>query len=501
MKIVVAEFHQESNSFNPIPCTIDYFKSGRIYEGEDIRAHLFDKPCAVAGILDAIDEANVQAIPAYSMFTMSGGPVDHSVVEHFIKKVVECIEKNLPVDAVCLSLHGATQTTKYEDCSGYMIEAIRSVIGEQAVIAVSTDLHANITPKMVENSSIICGYQTYPHLDHYETGYRTAKLALSCLLDEKKPKMIRVGIPMIVPASTYSTMTGPFSDLMNYARSLVEKGEILDVTIYQMQPWLDVEEAASAVIVIDHDEEKAQKFALDLAQRLFDMREEFTPNLHSIDDVISIATQNNDHKPVILVDSADSTNAGATGDGVEVVRRLLELKSNVKTAIAIVDGRAADLAHQMGVGKKTMFSIGGTRFPEVNRPLLVEGYVKSLHDGIFTQEGPAGRGVVNNIGHSAVLQVGNIDILVCQHIYGNGDPQLYRAFGIELLFYQLVVVKACTSFRAAYSLFSKQIYETDTPGAASVNLKSLPFKRLPKDFYPFSTLENDKIERNFCRGK
>lgn len=148
-----------------------------------------------------------------------------------------------------------------------------------------------------------------------------------------------------------------------------------------------------------------------------------------------------------------------------------------------------------------MFSIGGTRYPKINRPLLVEGYVKSLHDGIFTQEGPAGRGIVNNIGHSAVLRVGNIDILVCQHIYGNGDPQLYRAFGIEPLFYQLVVVKACTSFRAAYSLFSEKIYETDTPGAASVNLKSLPFKRLPKDFYPFSTLENYKLGHNFCRGK
>lgn len=355
MKIVVAEFHQESNSFNPIPCTIDFFKSGRIYEGDDIRIHLSDKPCAVAGILDAIDEVNVQAIPAYSMFTMSGGPVDHSVVEHFIKKVRGFIRKNFPVDGVFLSLHGATQTTTYEDCSGYIIEAIRNVIGEKAVIAVSTDLHANVTPKMVENSSIICGYQTYPHLDHYETGYRTAKLGLSCLLDEKKPKMLHAGVPMIVPASTYSTMTGPFSELMNYARSLVEKGEILDFTIYQMQPWLDVEEAASAVIVIDHDEEKAQKFALDLAQRLFDMRDEFTPNLYSIDDVITIAAQNNDHKPVILVDSADSTNAGATGDGVEVVRRLLELKSNVKTAIAIVDAKAADLAHQMVWEKRLCF--------------------------------------------------------------------------------------------------------------------------------------------------
>ncbi|MEH7387637.1 M81 family metallopeptidase, partial [Bacillus sp. JJ1521] len=465
MKIVIAEFHQESNSFNPVPCTLDYFERGRIYEGEDIRENLSDKPCAIAGILDAIDEANVQAIPAYSMFTMSGGPVDHAVVDHFINKVINYIQNNNPIDGVFLSLHGATQTTEYEDCSGIIIEELRKIIGEKAVIAVSSDLHANITPKIVQNSSIVCAYHTYPHLDHYETGYRTAKLGLSYLLDEVKPKMVRVGIPMIVPASTYSTMSGPFSELMEYAKSLINNGEVLDFSIYQMQPWLDVIDGESSIIVIDNDEKNALKHAQELAQRLFDMRGAFQPNLHTIEEVITIAEQNTEEIPVILVDSADSTNAGATGDSVEVVRKIIESNSNVKTAIAVVDANAANLSHKLGVGNNATFTIGGTRFPDVNRPLQVEAYIKSLHDGIFAQEGPAGKGMVNNIGPSAVLKVGNIDILVCHHIFGNGDPQLFRAFGLEPKSYQLVVVKACTSFRAAYSLFTNKIYETDTPGA------------------------------------
>ena len=494
VKIVLVEFHQESNSFNPWPSTFDFFRRNGIYEGEDIRDFFSTKPCAIAGMLQAIGEAGATAIPGYSMFTWSGGPVDQSVVDHFIDKTKAIIENNSPVDGVFISLHGATQTTLHDDCSGYILEAVRQTIGEKAVIAVSTDLHANITAKMMKHADVICGYQTYPHRDHLETGYRAAKLGLSCLLEEEKPRMARAIVPMIVPASGYTTMHGPFAELIAYAKSLEASGAIQDFSIYQMQPWLDVEEGGSAVVVIDRDAKKAAFYALELARKLFDLRKEFQPELRSIDEVIDSALRKDNGKPVILVDSADSSNAGATGDSVAVLHRLLRRQSDLKTAFVVIDAPAADLAHRIGVGKTATFSIGGTKLPAMNKPIRVEAYVKSLHDGVFTQEGPAGRGTVQRIGPAAVLKTGNIDILVCHHITGNGDPQLYRAFGIEPTFYQLVVVKACGSYRAAYSLLSDEMYDADTPGAASVQLTSLPFRRLPKAFFPFSELDDYAVD-------
>lgn len=499
MKAVVIEFHQETNSFNPNVCTRSYFEQSRIAIGEEL-FELIGKPCALGGIFKALQEKNVDIIPGISMFTMSGGRVDQKVVDEFIERSIQAIHQHASIDAVFISLHGATETTEHEDCSGYIIEAIRSVVGNETILACSTDMHANITTKMMEHSNIICGYETYPHVDHFETGYRTGKLGLSCLLDVNKPKMVQVKIPMIVPASAYTTMSGPFAALINEGQLLVKNREIDDFSIYQMQPWLDVEDGASSVIVIAKEEAKAEEYALFLARKLFNLRESFQPNLYSIDQVIKIAEKNTNSQPVVLVDSADSTNAGSTGDSVAVVKKMLESGSKVKTAIAIVDAPAADLAHEIGVGNKAVFSIGGTKLPEMNETLQVECYVKSLHDGTFVQEGPAGRGMINNIGPSAVLRIGNIDVLVCHHIFGNGDPQLFRAFGMEPTLYELITVKACTSFRAAYSKFTDQIYDTDTPGAASVDLKSLPFKRLSKHVYPFSSLENDEINE-FVYGK
>jgi microcystin degradation protein MlrC len=93
-----------------------------------------------------------------------------------------------------------------------------------------------------------------------------------------------------------------------------------------------------------------------------------------------------------------------------------------------------------------------------------------------------------------VITVAEIDIVLCHAMMMNGDPQIYRGFGLEPTFYQMVVVKACTSFREAYSPICEMICLTDTPGAASANLKSLPFQKVPDTFYPFSDLDDYQIK-------
>jgi microcystin degradation protein MlrC len=83
------------------------------------------------------------------------------------------------------------------------------------------------------------------------------------------------------------------------------------------------------------------------------------------------------------------------------------------------------------------------------------------------------------------VRFGNLDALICQMIVSPGDPQLYRGFGIEPMMYDLVVVKANTSFRVGYAKIAGEIYEADTPGAAAPDLLRLPFRRLTERIYPW----------------
>lgn len=61
----------------------------------------------------------------------------------------------------------------------------------------------------------------------------------------------------------------------------------------------------------------------------------------------------------------------------------------------------------------------------------------------------------------------------CTH---SGDPQVFRHFGIELTLYDLIGVKANTSFKEPYGKFAGHICYADTSGADASNLKQFEWK-------------------------
>ena len=83
------------------------------------------------------------------------------------------------------------------------------------------------------------------------------------------------------------------------------------------------------------------------------------------------------------------------------------------------------------------------------------------------------------------MRFGNTDILLGNTGAASGDPQLFRHFGIEPTLYDLIVVKANTSFRLPYGKIYDLIYCADTPGAGAANLKQFVWEHIPEGMYPF----------------
>jgi microcystin degradation protein MlrC len=289
---------------------------------------------------------------------------------------------------------------------------------------------------------------------------------------------------MMVPAAAYTTGVGPFGDLVSDAHALVADGTLEDFSIYQIQPWLDVERPNSAVVVYSTSPEHAEASAAELATRLYAMRHDLKADLHSVEEIAARAASPESSKPVILVDSADSSNAGAPGDSATVVGVLSSSFPHLRAATIIVDSAAVEAAFAAGVGGTQTFTLGGSIEPRAV-PVTVEGRVRSLHDGGFDVEGQGSAGKHIELGRTAVIRVGQVDVLVCHTISGNGDPQLYRAFGIDQKMYDLVVVKANTSFRAGYEPFAGEIYLADTPGAAASDIQTLPFTKSHLHAFPW----------------
>lgn len=491
MKIVLSGFHQEVNSFSPGINGKEQYARGGSCDGQAMldMARGFGKQNsgkdAISATYKVLSEAGAEIVSAGYRQAQAGAIIDQTVLSEYIDQLVAIVKSNLPLDGVFLALHGAAQTTERDDPEGDIIEAVRQAVGAETVIAVSTDLHANVTARMAQNADVICGYNTYPHVDIYETGLRSATLGLRMIKERNALHMAHVTIPMVVPASAYTNLTEPFSKLISRGHSLVEQGELEDFSVYQMQPWLDVSVGGSSVVTVSSNAEKADKYALELAAALYDMRHEFKSELYEVDDIIRIAENNKSGKPVICNDFADSSNAGAAGDSVEVLERIIALESDIHGLIYMNDGPFADKCAELGVGKTIKAPLGGFKSTKLYSPITVEATIKAVYDGNMT----ISHGVRVDMGVSAVIQIRNTIVVVTHEHCFNGDPRLYSCFGYNVCDFDMVVVKACTSFRAFYGPLTDLIYPAATHGAASADLCGMNFRKLSREFYPFSDKE------------
>jgi len=486
MKFLAAGFHQESNSFSSQYSDLRMFGVQR--GSELLTRHHARANTILAGFFAVLNEAGAESIPVVHYIAKSGGPVYREAVDVFLKELLDACEQNAPFDGICLDLHGATDMVGSEDCCGYILETIRRRVGENVLIAVGCDFHANITDRMWENASLIAGYQTYPHVDYFSTGARAVKLALMKLRGEQVVQA-RVRIPMIVPAEGYGTNDGPFADLTRECHQLVEQGEILDFSLYQMQPWLDLSDAGGTVLITAREEQVAARYAKELAHRIFELREQMEVKLYTVDEVIDAVKTNESKMPVILVDSADSPSAGSSADSSFVLARLLERGEDIRACLMVADPAAAAHAFELGVGAEGDFTLGGAYEPDFQKSITLRAYVKCLHDGNYQPSGGS-LSLIQRTGKTAVLQIGSIDLVVYTRTDVGSDPQSYRAFGVEPSCYQLVMVKSATQYKVYYKHFSTLFYPTDTPGSSSANLAAMPFEHVPRPFWPLDRIRS-----------
>lgn len=483
-RVLLCEIHEESDTFNPIIYGLDSFASRRYAKGKEAYDICKKLPCTFRGMADAIEEGGAEVIPSISLYGGSGGRIADDVMDLFKSEVKATLDKCGKVDAACVSLHGAMCSETCDDACGELLSYIRELVGRDVPIAASFDLHANVTDKMLGTADILCGYQSYPHVDFYETGYRAASLCMRILRGEPT-YLASVDVPILTPPAGYTSLEEPFRGVIERGKDLIRDGKLLDFTVFNVQPWLDVENIRSNVLAIADTEEAAKKYADEIAKLFFDNRDGYMPDLMSIDEVIDLAESEDTKKPVILSDAADSPNGGAVGDSVSVALRMKERGSKISMGMFVVDPEAAAKAFEVGVGGEAWFEVGGKFTPGMPGPFTGMGKVRSLHDGFFRQEGPAGKGFANYCGKTAVVSFGSIDMMICEKPGASGDPQILRHFGIEPKLYDLIVVKANTSFKVAYAPFAGEMCSADTPGAGASNLKSLKWTKLPKGLYPF----------------
>lgn len=85
----------------------------------------------------------------------------------------------------------------HEDGEGELLQRIRALTGPALPIAITLDLHANVTQAMTDHADIVVSYKTYPHTDIRERACQAGRLLNRALI---KPRTLRFALPMMQEA-------------------------------------------------------------------------------------------------------------------------------------------------------------------------------------------------------------------------------------------------------------------------------------------------------------
>jgi len=90
------------------------------------------------------------------------------------------------------------------------------------------------------------------------------------------------------------------------------------------------------------------------------------------------------------------------------------------------------------------------------------------------------------MGPSALLDLGGVQVAVISQRQQLLDPAQLDVLGVDLDQVTTLVVKSRGHFRAAFADFAppERIFEVDCPGLTTPNLKTLPWRHLPRPIYP-----------------
>ena len=494
MRIAIGQLWQETNTFNPIATTRADFEAFGVVRGAALVEQMADMN-ELGGIIQSL-RTWPEKPEIVGLVRLPAWPAGTATAETFgwlRGEMLDSLRAALPVDAVLLALHGSMAAEGAPDVEGDILEAVRAMTGPEIPLVATLDLHANITERMVRNSDALVLYHTAPHIDVFETGVRGAAV-LRRILDGARPVSALGKLPMVVPAERANTQApASVSFGIRERLQLLERDpHILSSGLATVQPWLDIPEFGTAVLVVsDGDPELARKHCDEIAVFVWEHRREYLPDLVSIEEGVWVAFDEPDGL-VVLSDSADATTSGAPGDSNHLLREMLKYDWPRPALVTLVDPELVGECARRGVGSEFSASLGGKRDSRNSTPLTATVRIEKLFPAKFIMSGHLAKNMPIDMGPSAVLRIGNIRILVTTRTGPHFAPQFFQSAGIDPFAAQLLVAKSPCGFRAAYASRAKRILVVRAPGCAPSDFWRYPYHNIPRPLWPWDEIADWK---------
>ena len=488
MKFVIAQMQHETNTFSPVPTPWEAFGNGGPSIGREAFEAVHGTQVPMAAFLDLARKEGAEVVTPIAAWANPSGPVDGGAYDRICGLICDAVRQGC--DAVFLDLHGAMVVEgRTDDGEGTLLARIRE-ISPGIPIAVSLDLHANVTDRMVRNCNAIAGYKTYPHVDGYDAGHLAGRLLLRYLKGEIEPVMAWGNRPLLAHTLRQNTSESPMRDFVEAAHA-AERAGLLAASAFGGFQQADIHDAGiSAVVVADRDRAAAHAACDAILDAAWARKEDFVYRGRPLEQALAEAKRLGDQGggPVLLLDHADNCASGATQDTMHVLEAALRMGLADIGVAPIRDPEAVARMVEAGIGNRVTLPVGGkVDMPAIGRkgePMQLTGVVRNITDGEYTITGPQFTGMRCYMGRTAVLDTGQARIVVSERNQEPWDRGVFESVGIRPERQRYLLLKSRMYYRPVFLPIARGAVLCDGVGVASSDWTQFPYRNVRRPMYP-----------------
>jgi microcystin degradation protein MlrC len=470
-RIAICGLAIESSTFSPAQTTEDAF-----------HAKMGDQVYTYYPFLnrDSVTTQRAQYFPALRGHALPGGIVTKEAYESLMAKMLGKLQENLPYDGVFFDIHGAMSVVGIDDPEGDMIQRVRKVVGEDAIISTSMDLHGNVSRRLAHQSDLITCYRMAPHEDAIESKKRALTNLLERLESGKGRPTYKAWIPVsiLLPGEKTSTRIEPAKSLYAKVKPMAQKEGVLDAAIWVGYAWADEPRNHAVVMVTGDDKMQVKESAEELAQYFWDVREqfEFVAPVATLEECLEMALES-DKKPFIISDMGDNPTAGGAGDVTWTLKQILDkvafqkLEGPTLIYASIPGPKLVHKALEVGIGGEVDEFVGAQVDNRYEGPIKLKGIVEAVNVGDQHAE------------IEVVVRVGSARIIVTKKRKPYHHESDFTNLNLNPREADILVVKIGYLVPELYNMRGDWIMAL-TPGGVDQNLERLPYERIKRPIYP-----------------
>lgn len=470
-RIAIAGFQHETNSFAQGKAGMAEFQMTDswpgLVAGETLLSETDGLNLPIAGFAAVARTAGHDLHPVLWCAAEPSGPVTDDAFETISARILDGIAG---ADAVYLDLHGAMITDSHDDGEGELLARLRARHPDLPLV-ISLDLHANLSPQMVEMADHVCIFRSYPHLDMAETGARCLA-PLEHILTGPRPAKAFRRAPYLIPLHAQCTETEPMAGLYAHASAL-------GVELASGFTAGDTPHTGPACVAYGPD---AATRAETVIAALLSAETALNQPLPDARTAVRQAMALPEGRPVVLADVEDNAGGGGSSDTTGLLRALVAEGAQGAILGLMHDARAAKAAHEAGIGADIALALGGRSGCAGDAPYDGRFRVEALSEGAVRYEGEMYGGGIGQVGLSAALRVlgteADIRVAVSTHRSQCLDRAYFHHVGLKTETARLICVKSTVHFRADFCPIAQTVIPVCVAGALASDLTQIPFQNL-----------------------